>query len=198
MLTSFVRPLTLCSPLLLCCSISALLSLCHPPQCPERLRLYVHPRLRRRRFDSPAVSNFTPRQLDVLCADPAIKVKPVVNQLALCVGYNDPGLIDANARRKVHVQVSACCLRHPTPRPHLSLPHSLTLPCPTPSPHAPPHASPNRPGRRWATAASHASHATRPRHVRCVRTSASGMASRPTRWRCGGSLRAAPPSRVRV
>ena len=76
----------------------------------------------------------------MLCADPAIKVKPVVNQLALCVGYNDPGLIDANARRKVHVQVSACCLRHPTPRPHQSHPHSLTLPCPTPSPHAPPHA----------------------------------------------------------
>ena len=52
---------------------------------------------------SLAVSNFTPRQLDVLCSDKRA-TRPTCNQLALCVGYHDPGLIAANARRGVHVQ----------------------------------------------------------------------------------------------
>jgi len=52
---------------------------------------------------SLAVSNFSPRQLDVICS----KVdgpKPLVNQLPLCVGYHDAGIIAANRRRGVHVQ----------------------------------------------------------------------------------------------
>lgn len=52
---------------------------------------------------SLAVSNFSPRQLDVLCTDRRY-TKPTVNQLALCVGYHDPGIVPANARRGVHVQ----------------------------------------------------------------------------------------------
>ena len=48
-----------------------------------------------------AVSNFTPKQLDVVASS---KYRPTVNQLPLCVGYYDPGIIAANARRKVHVQ----------------------------------------------------------------------------------------------
>ena len=51
---------------------------------------------------SLAVSNFTPQQLDVVCA--AGRTRPVVNQLPLCVGYHDPGILAANARRGVHVQ----------------------------------------------------------------------------------------------
>ena len=54
---------------------------------------------------SLAVSNFTPRQLDVVLAAAASdQSRPTVNQLPLCVGYHDPGIIAANARRRVHVQ----------------------------------------------------------------------------------------------
>ena len=49
-----------------------------------------------------AVSNFTPKQLDVVCSSKGSR--PTVNQLALCVGYHDAGIIAANARRGVHVQ----------------------------------------------------------------------------------------------
>jgi 2,5-diketo-D-gluconate reductase A len=52
---------------------------------------------------SLAVSNFSPRQLDVLCS-PRGATKPAVNQLPLCVGYHDSGIIAANSRRGVHVQ----------------------------------------------------------------------------------------------
>jgi len=52
---------------------------------------------------SLAVSNFSPRQLDIVCAGPKA-TRPVVNQLPLCVGYHDPGIIAANSRRGVHVQ----------------------------------------------------------------------------------------------
>lgn len=52
---------------------------------------------------SLAVSNFSPKQLDVLCSS-ASTTRPVVNQLPLCVGYHDPGIIAANGRRGVHVQ----------------------------------------------------------------------------------------------
>ena len=50
-----------------------------------------------------AVSNFSPKQLDVICSK-ADGPKPVVNQLPLCVGYLDAGIIAANRRRGVHVQ----------------------------------------------------------------------------------------------
>ena len=72
---------------------------------------------------SLAVSNFSPQQLDVVCGaagrrsnikgggvgDDAgrrltITQQPVVNQLPLCVGYHDPGVIAANARRGIHTQ----------------------------------------------------------------------------------------------
>ena len=52
---------------------------------------------------SLAVSNFRPAQLDVVCATKKA-ARPVVNQLPLCVGYHDSGVIAANARRGVHVQ----------------------------------------------------------------------------------------------
>lgn len=52
---------------------------------------------------SLAVSNFSPRQLDLVCAGPKAS-RPQVNQLPLCVGYHDPGVIAANGRRGVHVQ----------------------------------------------------------------------------------------------
>eukprot|EP00316_Scyphosphaera_apsteinii_P024116 CAMPEP_0119304626 /NCGR_PEP_ID=MMETSP1333-20130426/5801_1 /TAXON_ID=418940 /ORGANISM="Scyphosphaera apsteinii, Strain RCC1455" /LENGTH=322 /DNA_ID=CAMNT_0007307545 /DNA_START=1 /DNA_END=966 /DNA_ORIENTATION=+ len=51
-----------------------------------------------------AVSNFTPRQLDVICSSTNLRTRPMVNQLPLCVGYHDPGIIAANERRGVHVQ----------------------------------------------------------------------------------------------
>ena len=68
---------------------------------------------------SLAVSNFSPQQLDVVCGgrrggssgkggggggDGRRVTQPVVNQLPLCVGYHDPGLIAANARRGIHAQ----------------------------------------------------------------------------------------------
>lgn len=52
---------------------------------------------------SLAVSNFSPKQLDVVCTG-SLATRPMVNQLPLCVGYHDPGLIAANGRRGVHVQ----------------------------------------------------------------------------------------------
>ena len=52
---------------------------------------------------SLAVSNFTPQQLDYICADKG-STRPMVNQLPLCVGYHDPGIVKANGRRGVHVQ----------------------------------------------------------------------------------------------
>ena len=58
--------------------------------------------LREGRVRSLAVSNFSPKQLDVILAMGG--TTPTVNQLAYCVGYHDPGLVAANARRDVHVQ----------------------------------------------------------------------------------------------
>ena len=52
---------------------------------------------------SLAVSNFTPKQLDLICSGPPA-TRPMINQLPLVVGYHDPGVIGANARRGVHVQ----------------------------------------------------------------------------------------------
>ena len=54
------------------------------------------------RVRSLAVSNFSPQQLDVILAMGG--TKPTANQLAFCVGYHDPGLVGANAKRGVHVQ----------------------------------------------------------------------------------------------
>ena len=53
---------------------------------------------------SLAVSNFRPSQLDVICKGKDKATRPMVNQLPLCVGYHDNGIIAANARRGVHVQ----------------------------------------------------------------------------------------------
>ena len=53
---------------------------------------------------SLAVSNFGPSQLDIICKGKDKSTRPMVNQLPLCVGYHDSGIIAANARRGVHVQ----------------------------------------------------------------------------------------------
>jgi 2,5-diketo-D-gluconate reductase A len=52
---------------------------------------------------SLAVSNFSPKQLDIVCTGPKM-ARPTVNQLPLCVGYHDSGIIAANKRRGLHVQ----------------------------------------------------------------------------------------------
>jgi len=53
---------------------------------------------------SLAVSNFVPTQLDCILGDPKLAARPTINQLPYCVGYHDPGVINANRRRGIHVQ----------------------------------------------------------------------------------------------
>jgi diketogulonate reductase-like aldo/keto reductase len=56
---------------------------------------------------SLAVSNFSPAQLDCVLSDPAITVRPVVNQLPFSVVYHPDGaaaMVEENRRRGVLVQ----------------------------------------------------------------------------------------------
>ena len=53
---------------------------------------------------SLAVSNFSPVRLDAILLEKGRRTRPAVNQLPYCVGYHDPDVVAANARRGVHVQ----------------------------------------------------------------------------------------------
>ena len=53
---------------------------------------------------SLAVANFSPARLDAILLEEGRRTRPVVNQLPFCVGYHDPDVVAANARRGVHVQ----------------------------------------------------------------------------------------------